>query len=65
MNAPSDEDENEIGSDDSDTVGDGTDEHDSGETNDYDSDATNYSLPRSYLMQLDAASGVESDEMNN
>ena len=65
MNAPSDEDENEIGSDNSDTVGDGTDEQDSGKTNDYDSDATNYSLPRSYLMQLDAASGVESDEMNN
>ena len=59
MNAPSDEDENEISSDDSDVVGDGTDEHDS--------DATDYSLPRSYLMQLDAESAVESesDETNN
>ena len=59
MNAPSDEDENEISSEDSDVVGDGTDEHDS--------DATNYSLPRSYLMQLDAESAVESesDETNN
>ena len=59
MNAPSDEDENEISSEDSDVVGDGTDEHDS--------DATNYSLPRSYLMQLDAESVVESesDETNN